>query len=137
MSQITGLNKRKESLITEHELRTIVNVSHEEGVIESEERQMINNVFDFGDSQAREIMVPRIDVAFADVKSTYEDLICLFREEKHTRFPVYEDTTDNIIGIVNVKDLLLLEDKTQFDLRQMMRDPYFTFEYKKISELLV
>ena len=128
---------KKESLITEHELRTIVNVSHEEGVIESEERQMINNVFDFGDSQAREIMVPRIDVAFADVKSTYEDLICLFREEKHTRFPVYEDTTDNIIGIVNVKDLLLLEDKTQFDLRQMMRDPYFTFEYKKISELLV
>ena len=97
----------KGNTITEHELRTLVNVGHEEGVIESEERQMIYNVFDFGDSQAEDVMIPRIDVTFADVNSSYEDLVALFRNEKHTRFPVFEDTTDNIIGIVNVKDLLL------------------------------
>lgn len=128
---------KKGTTITEHELRTIVNVSHEEGVIESEERQMIYNVFDFGDSQARDVMIPRIDVAFADVESSYEDLIQMFREEKHTRFPVYEDTTDNVVGIVNVKDLLLMGPGENFSLRDMMREPYFTFEYKKTSELLV
>ena len=99
----------KGNTITEHELRTLVNVGHEEGVIESEERRMIYNVFDFGDSQAQDVMIPRIDVTFADVNSSYEDLIQLFREEKHTRFPVFEDTTDNIIGIINMKDLLLTE----------------------------
>ena len=93
----------KGNTITEHELRTLVNVGHKEGVIETEERQMIYNVFDFGDSQAQDVMVPRIDVTFADVNSSYEDLIQLFREEKHTRFPVFEETTDNIIGIINVK----------------------------------
>lgn len=126
----------KGNTITEHELRTLVNVGHEEGVIEKEERQMIYNVFDFGDSQAQDVMVPRIDVSFADVNSSYEDLIGLFREEKHTRFPVYEETTDNIIGIVNVKDLLLTDQK-DFTLRKILRDAYFTYEYKKTSELLM
>ena len=126
----------KVNTITEHELRTLVNVGHEEGVIEKEERQMIYNVFDFGDSQAQDVMVPRIDVSFADVNSSYEDLIGLFREEKHTRFPVYEETTDNIIGIVNVKDLLLTDQK-DFTLRKILRDTYFTYEYKKTSELLM
>lgn len=126
----------KGNTITEHELRTLVNVGHEEGVIEKEERQMIYNVFDFGDSQAQDVMVPRIDVSFADVNSSYEDLIGLFREEKHTRFPVYEETTDNIIGIVNVKDLLLTDQK-DFTLRKILRDTYFTYEYKKTSELLM
>lgn len=126
----------KGNTITEHELRTLVNVGHEEGVIEKEERKMIYNVFDFGDSQAQDVMVPRIDVSFADVNSSYEDLIGLFREEKHTRFPVYEETTDNIIGIVNVKDLLLTDQK-DFTLRKILRDAYFTYEYKKTSELLM
>ena len=126
----------KGNTITEHELRTLVNVGHEEGVIEKEERQMIYNVFDFGDSQAQDVMVPRIDVSFADVNNSYEDLIGLFREEKHTRFPVYEETTDNIIGIVNVKDLLLTDQK-DFTLRKILRDTYFTYEYKKTSELLM
>ena len=126
----------KENTITEHELRTLVNVGHKEGVIETEERQMIYNVFDFGDSQAQDVMVPRIDVTFADVNSSYEDLIQLFREEKHTRFPVFEETTDNIIGIINVKDLLLTDQK-DFTLRKILREAYFTYEYKKTSELLM
>ena len=126
----------KSSTLTEHELRTLVNVGHEEGVIKSEERQMINNVFDFDDSRAEDIMVPRIDVTFADINSSYEDLIRLFREDKHTRFPVYEDSTDNIVGIANIKDLLLC-DEADFSLRKILREPYFTYEYKKTSELLM
>lgn len=126
----------KGTTITEHELRTLVNVGHEEGVIKSEERQMIYNVFDFGDSQAEDVMIPRIDVTFADVNSSYEDLVALFRDEKYTRFPVFEDTTDNIIGIVNVKDLLLTN-KEDFSVRKILREAYFTYEYKRTSELLM
>ena len=130
-------SSKKGSTITEHELRTIVNVSHQEGVLENEEHEMINNVFDFGDSLARDIMIPRIDVTFIDEDSSYEDLIELFRAQKHTRFPVYKETTDHIVGIVNVKDLLLLDKQEEFCLSSIMREPYFTFEYKKTSELLM
>ena len=129
-------SKPKGNTITEMELRTLVNVGHEEGVIKTEERQMIYNVFDFDDSRAEDIMVPRIDVTFADINSSYEDLVQLFREEKHTRFPVYRDSTDNIVGIANIKDLLLC-DKENFSLEKILREPYFTYEYKKTSELLM
>ena len=71
---------------------------------------MIHNLFDFGDSEAKEIMVPRIDMTFVSVDATYEEIISIFREDKFTRLPVYEDSTDNIIGIINMKDLLLCED---------------------------
>ena len=97
--------------MTEEELRTIVDVSHETGVIESEEREMINNLFDFGDAVAKEVMVPRIDMTFANVDNTYEELIEIFQEDKFTRLPVYEDTTDNVIGIINMQDLFLYQDK--------------------------
>lgn len=111
-------NKKQES-ITEDELRTIVEVSHEEGVIETEEKKMITNVFDFGDSLAKDIMVPRINMSFTDVEATYEELLAIFREDRFTRIPVYEETTDNVIGIINMKDLLLLteEDKAHFSIR--------------------
>ena len=93
--------------MTEDELRTIVDVSHEDGVIESDEKEMIYNVFDLGDANAKDIMVPRVHVTFAEVNNTYEELIAIFREDKFTRLPVYEDTPDNIVGIINMKDLLL------------------------------
>ena len=96
-----------DKLMTEEELRTIVDVSQETGVIENEERDMIHNLFDFGDSEAKEIMVPRIDMTFVQIDSTYEELIDIFREDKFTRLPVFEDSTDNVIGIINMKDLLL------------------------------
>ena len=129
-------NKKAES-ITEDELRTIVEVSHEEGVIETEEKKMINNVFDFGDSVAKDVMVPRIDMAFVDVNVTYDQLIDIFREEKYTRFPVYEETTDNVIGILNIKDILLAGERDQFSVRDYLRAPYYTYEFKKVSELMV
>ena len=127
----------KNNTLTEHELRTIVNVSQENGVIENEEKQMIYNVFDFGDSVAKDVMVPRIDMTFVDVESTYEELIEIFKVHKHTRFPVYEDNTDNIIGIVNVKDLILLSPGEDFSIRNILRSPYFTYEYKTTASLMV
>lgn len=94
--------------MTEEELRTIVDVSHEDGVIESDEKKMIYNVFDLGDADAKDIMVPRVNVSFADVDSTYDELIDIFREDRFTRLPVYENTQDNIVGIINMKDLLCM-----------------------------
>ncbi len=127
----------KPDAITEEELRTIVDVSHESGVIEEEEREMIKNVFDLGEARAKDVMVPRVNVIFADVDSTYKELIELFREHKFTRLPVYEETTDNVIGTINMKDLLLYDNTTEFQIREFLRDAYFTYEHKNISELLV
>lgn len=123
--------------MTEEELRTIVDVSKESGVIESEEHTMINNLFDFGDAQAKEVMVPRIDMTFAHIDSSYDELIQIFQEDKFTRLPVYEDTTDNVIGILNMKDLLLYKDKEHFSVRSVMREPYFTYEHKNTAELFM
>lgn len=127
----------KNDAMTENELRTIVNVSHEDGVIESEERQMIYNVFDFGDSLAKDIMVPRVDMIFAHVDATREELIEIFKKEKFTRLPVYEESTDDVIGILNIKDLLLYENGMEFHVRDILRGAYFTYEYKKTSELMI
>ena len=127
----------KPDAMTEDELRTIVEVSHESGVIEEEEREMINNVFDLGDAKAKDVMVPRVNVVFADVESSYDELIDIFREYKFTRLPVYEETTDNVIGTINMKDLLLYDHKEEFSIREFLRDAYFTYEHKVVSELLV
>ena len=129
--------KAKGESITEDELRTIVEVSHEEGVIESDEKKMIYNVFDFGDSVAKDIMVPRIDMTFLDVNASYQEIMDIFRQEKYTRYPVYEETTDNVIGIVNIKDLFLIPKDKEFKLRDYLREPYYTYEFKKTTELMV
>lgn len=127
----------KNNVMTETELRTIVDVSHEDGVIESDEREMINNVFDLGDARAKDVMVPRVHVTFADVNSTYDELIDIFREDKFTRLPVFKDTTDNVVGTINMKDLLLYDNTKGFHIQDILREAYFTYEYKNISELLV
>ena len=123
--------------MTEEELRTIVDVSHEDGVIESDEKEMIYNVFDLGDATAKDIMVPRVHVTFADVESTYDELIDIFREDKFTRLPVYKDSQNNIVGIINMKDLLLYDKNEEFVIDHFLRKPHFTYETKSISDLLV
>lgn len=123
--------------MTEDELRTIVEVGHEKGVIESEEKEMINNVFDLGDSVAKDIMVPRIDMTFININSGYDELIEIFREERYTRLPVYEETTDNVVGIINIKDMLLIEDREHFSIADHLRQPLYTFESKRLPELMV
>lgn len=125
------------NIMTEEELRTIVDVSQESGVIEDEERDMIHNVFDFGDSEAKEVMIPRIDMTFVHANSTYQELIEVFREHKFTRLPVYEETTDHVIGIVNMKDLLLMDNTDEFSVRSILREPYFTYEHKNTADLFM
>ena len=95
------------------------------------------NVFDFGDAQAKEVMVPRIDMTFANINCTYDELIEIFKEDKFTRLPVYKDTTDNVIGIINMKDLLLYKDREHFSIQDIMREPYFTYEHKNTAELFM
>ena len=123
--------------MTEMELRTIVDVSHKDGVIEEEERQMIYNVVDFGDSQAKDVMVPRADVVSVSETASYAEIKDIFRAEKYTRLPVYRDDRDNITGIVNIKDFFFSDDTESFKVSDIMYKPYFTYEFKKTSELLV
>ena len=125
------------STLTEGELRTLLDASHEEGVIESGERKMIDNVFDFGDSLAKDVMIPRIEMSCVDVNSSYWELKEQFDIHKYTRIPVYEDSTDNIVGIINMKDILFYEDVVNFNIRNVMREANFTVEYKKTSELMM
>ncbi len=122
---------------TEEEIRTIVEVSHEDGVIEPEERKMINNVFDFGDATARDVMVPKVDMSFLNVTASYHEMLELYKENKYTRYPVYEESTDNVIGMINVKDLLIYEDKEHFDSRNIMREVLYTHEHKKTSDIML
>lgn len=131
-------DKHKQAAITENELLTIIDVSHEEGVLEQEEREMINNVVDFGDSLAKDVMVPRIDIVFANIDATYQELAGLFREEKYSRIPVYDSSKDNVVGIVNLKDLFCYKgNPDEFVLKDFLREPFYTYEYQKVSELML
>ncbi len=127
---------KKITTMTEAELRTYVDVSHESGVIESEEKEMIYNVFDFSDALAKDIMVPRINMVTVDVEATFEEVLSIFRESMYTRFPVYQDDKDNIIGLINIKDFIFTEDEEHFQVRSILRDAHFTYEYKKVADLL-
>lgn len=136
--KIFGINMHdSQTIMTEGELRTIVDVSHEDGVIETEEKEMINNVVDFGDARAKDIMTPRIDVAEVDIDASYEEVRAVFADEMYTRIPVYKDDRDNIIGIINMKDFFMNADEEHFRTTDIMRDAYFTYETKSTSELLV
>lgn len=134
---IFNKNGDDNNAVTEEELRAMVEYSHEEGIIENEEKKMIVNVVDFGDTVAGDIMVPRVDMVMVDEKSSYEEILQVFREERYTRIPVYEETPDNVIGILNVKDFLLIEDKENFVMKELLREPLYTYEYKKTSALMM
>ena len=131
-------DKGNQPYITEEELKTMVNVSHEEGVLEIEERQIINNVFQFGDMQAKEAMVQRLDMIAINSEDKYEEIIDMFKNEKFSRMPVYNESIDDIIGILNIKDIIFLSDEEieAFDINNYIREPFFTYEFKKITQLL-
>ena len=127
---------KKITTMTEAELRTYVEVSHADGVIETEEREMIYNVFDFSDALAKDIMIPRINMVTVDINATFSEVMAAFKESMYTRFPVYEDDKDNIIGLINIKDFILTEDEENFQVKSILRDAHFTYEFKKVSDLL-
>ncbi|MBU3099611.1 MULTISPECIES: HlyC/CorC family transporter [Clostridium] len=136
IKMLGGEVNKSRPFITEEELKTMVSVSHEEGMLEGEEKQMIYNVFDFRDSQANDVMTPRTDMIVANSNSTYAELINIFREEQFSRLPIYKDTIDNIIGILYIKDLIFFEDgKEDFKIEKHMRTPYFTYEFKRTADL--
>lgn len=127
----------KKTAMTENELRTYVEVGHEDGVIESEEREMIYNVFDFGDAVAKDVMIPRIDMVTVDKEATYEEVMEVFKDCMYTRIPVFEEDKDNIIGLINIKDFILVGDRAKFKISDILRQAYYTYEFKKTADLLV
>jgi len=127
--------KKKKTSFTESELRTIVDVSHEEGILEDDEKKLINNVFDFGERLAKDIMVPRVDMCVVDINSTYSEVVDVFKKERYTRLPVCEG--DDVKGVLNIKDLLLYQPGDDFNLSDYLRPVYFTYEYKELTELML
>lgn len=131
-----GDPKATEPFITEEELKTMVGVSEEEGVLENVEKEMIFNVFGFADAQVKDVMVQRVDVVAVDVNSTYDEVINIIKVEQFSRIPVYNQNIDDVIGILNVKDLIIAsQNEENFKVSDYMRDPYYTFEFKKVTEL--
>lgn len=128
---------KKMSLMTESELKTYVDVSHEDGVIESEEREIIYNVFDFSDAVAKDVMIPRIDMVTVSLDTNYKDLLQIFRESMYTRIPVYEEDKDNVIGLVNIKDFILVTDEAHFCIKDIIREAHYTYEFKKTADLMM
>ena len=135
--KLLHIDTSKKTAMTEVELRTYVEVSHEDGVIESEEKEMIYNVFDFSDALAKDIMIPRIDMVTVSEDAGYEEVMALFKECMYTRIPVFREDKDNIIGMINIKDFILVEERELFSIRSIMRQAYYTYEFKKTADLLI
>lgn len=126
------------NVMTESELRAVVDVSHEDGVIEPEEKFMISNVVDFGDALSKDIMIPRADIVCADINSTYQELVDIFTRETYSRIPIYQESKDDVVGLLYLKDLFFYSqthDMSNFDLKSILRQPLFVYEYQKTSQI--
>lgn len=121
--------------ITEEEIKSIVSFSQEEGVLEVEDKKLIYNVFEFGDLKVRDVMIPRVDMITLSKNSTYDEIVSVFKTERFSRVPVYKDNIDNIIGVINIKDLFFIDKEDDFIIDKYIRDVHSTHEYKKIRDL--
>lgn len=131
-----GKVENQDPFITEDELKTIVNVSYEEGVLEDNEKEFIYNVFEFGDSQVGDVMIPRIDMIAIEVETSYQEILNIIKEKRYSRMPVYKDNIDNIIGIIHIKDLVGINGESKnFDITKYLKEPFYTFEFKNTAEL--
>ena len=132
-------SKEASNSITEEELLTLIDIGEEEGSLEPQEAEMIENVFRFGDSQAQEIMTPRIEIISMSSQSTIKDYKDVYSEHSHSRFPIYENSEDNIVGIISSKDILMSLSKKVVDdntkLKELIREPYFVPETKRNFEI--
>ncbi|KJS80399.1 MAG: hemolysin [Peptococcaceae bacterium BICA1-8] len=138
MVRLTGSAAKQGPFITEDELKLLVNVGQEEGLIAESERAMINSIFEFDDTLVREIMTPRMDMIVTDVTDSFTSVVNIAIDAGHSRIPVYEDTTDNIIGIIYAKDLLknINKDFSALEIRKLLRPAYYIPETKKVRDLL-
>lgn len=123
--------------ITESEIKTYVDAGHEGGVIETEERKLIYNIFDFNDIVAKDIMIPRIQMTTIPLDASYQEVLATFQDSMFTRLPVYDGDQDHIVGLINIKDFILVKDTEKFQIKKILREAYYTYEYKKVSDLLM
>ncbi|MBU5593375.1 hemolysin family protein [Clostridium sp. MSJ-4] len=130
-----GNPEKTQPFITQEELKTLVDVGEEEGVLEVEEKEMIYNVFEFGDLQVKDVMIQRVDIVAITTESTYEEILEVIKREQFSRIPVYNETIDNIVGILYVKDLLLREKEEEFKVEEYMREANYTYEFRRITDL--
>jgi len=121
--------------ITEEELKSMVNLGEEEGVIEDHEKKMICNVFDFGDQLVKDVMIQRMDIIAIDMNASYDEIIKIIKNEQYSRYPIYSKRIDNIVGILNVKELVYRDPEELFDIKKFVKKPYYTFEFTNTSEL--
>lgn len=137
MLRLLGIENNQHDAMTETDLKTYVAVGHEDGVLEQEEREMILNVVDMDHSNVKDVMIPRINMVSIEDTCTYEECLTLFRESMYTRIPVYHEEPENIIGLINIKDFIFIENREDFSLSSILRKAHFTFEYKNTSDLMM
>lgn len=136
--KIFGLNVAKKSpLITQEELKTMIQIGQEEGVVSEEQRKMLHRIFEFGDTQLMDIMVPKDKIIAVDVNTGSDELLNIFVEQGHARLPVYKQSKDNIVGIVYAQDLLyILREKGLFLLQDLLHDASFVSSSTRVNDLL-
>ncbi len=124
--------------MTESELLKVVDVSHEDGVIEKDEQKMITNVVDFGDALAKDVMIPRADIVCVEVGAGYSELLQLLEEENYSRLPIYRESRDHIVGILHMKDMILYAEKygkENLDIAKVMRKPVYVYEFQRTAQI--
>ena len=138
-TKMVGGTPMPRSLVSEEEIRTMISVGHKEGTVEKDEAEMLHNVFDFGNRPVREVIIPRTEVVWVEKGAKLPDFLSIYAESPLSRFPVYEDNMDNVVGILSVKDVLMAQAKGTIDSESpidgLIRPAYFTPETKRISEL--
>ncbi len=128
---------QKDVSITEDEVKTIMDMGQEEGIFENDTVDIVKNIFDFGDTTAKDIMVPKVEVTMVSADATYAEVIEAIHDGKHTRIPVYKDNDDHVIGILNIKDLIINQiNESNFNMSELIREPYFTIATKDLDDLL-
>ena len=136
VSKIFGVGEAEEEVVTEEEIKMMIDQGEEKGTIEKGERQLLNNVFEFNDIIVSEVMTPRTDIYAIDINDNVKDLLDEMDEFKYSRIPVYEESIDDIKGILFIKDIIKpLKNKEPIDIKKIMREPYFVPESKDIDEL--
>jgi len=136
LSKFGFKNNGDEGTITESELKTMLEVGREEGLLQSDQSEMIENVFEFKQSLARECMIPRTEIVGISVDSEYAEVMEIFAKEKYTRLPVFRDDADHIIGVLNFKDFIFSDCAAEdFEVGQYMREPFFAYEAQPTRKL--
>jgi len=135
--KLSGIKAKRSPLITEEELRLMIEMGREEGFLSDEEGKMLHRIFEFGDIKVSDVFVPKDKMVAVNINFTPEELLNIFVEQGHARLPVYSGTIDNIVGIVYARDLLyILRDKGLFLLQDLLHKPYFVSPSLKVNELL-